>query len=94
MRTIIIDGRRCRTKEQAHEYIARKFQAFDYYGKNLDALFDVLTSIGEHIQIKARYFSTVDYRTGILHVLEDAAKVNENITLVKQSSVIDYSKSY
>lgn len=81
MRTIILDGRRCRTKEQAHEYMARKFQTPDYYGKNLDALYDVLTSIGEQVIIRARYFSTDDYRIKIMKVFENAAKLNKNITL-------------
>ena len=86
MRTVIIDGRRCKSKEQAHEYIARKLQMPSYYGKNLDALYDILTSFDERIHLRIRYFSKVetrpnDYRSKLLKVFDDAAKENKRIFL-------------
>ncbi len=44
---IKIDGNSLKTKQQAHEYLAAQDGFPDYYGKNLDALYDVLTSLPE-----------------------------------------------
>ena len=34
-------------REDAHEYLKNKFQFPDYYGRNLDALYDLLTEMDE-----------------------------------------------
>ena len=34
-------------REDAHEYLKNKFQFPDYYGRNLDALYDLLTEMHE-----------------------------------------------
>ena len=47
MRKILLDFSVPDTKEKAHDYIAEQMGFPDYYGKNLDALYDMLTSIGE-----------------------------------------------
>lgn len=39
-----IDGSKMHTRQDAHEEIARVMQFPEYYGKNLDALWDMLTS--------------------------------------------------
>jgi ribonuclease inhibitor len=43
----IIDGTRIRTERDFHELIAASLDFPDYYGKNLDALWDVLTTMAE-----------------------------------------------
>ena len=37
-----IDALKVNEREEAHEYLAEVFSFPDYYGKNLDALFDCL----------------------------------------------------
>ena len=54
MRTITLDGQRMVSIQETHAYIEKKLEIHDYYGKNLDALWDSLTSIdgrrcGKHI---------------------------------------------
>ena len=39
-----LDGSRMRSRQEAHEEIARAMQFPEYYGKNLDALWDMLTT--------------------------------------------------
>jgi ribonuclease inhibitor len=43
MRKILLDFSVPDTKEKAHDYIAEQMGFPDYYGKNLDALYDMLT---------------------------------------------------
>ena len=47
MKKIILDFKPIRTKEDVHKYLSMKFDLPDYYGENLDALYDCLTEIGE-----------------------------------------------
>ena len=86
MKTLIVDGRRCKTREKTHAYLARKPFFPPYYGKNLDALSDVLASRGEPLHIRVRYGASIeanlgDYGRKLLNVLSQAAEGNENITL-------------
>lgn len=41
---VVIDGSRIRTEAQFHAALAEKLPLPDYYGKNLDALWDVLST--------------------------------------------------
>ena len=43
MRTIYLDGLNMAEIEEAYVYLAKELGFPDYYGKNLDALFDCLT---------------------------------------------------
>lgn len=50
MKYIILDGKKI--KEESHDYLIRKLDLPDYYGRNLDALYDCLTDIGVETQIE------------------------------------------
>ena len=43
-RIVAIDGARIRSIAEAHEYLARGLALPKHYGRNLDALFDCLTT--------------------------------------------------
>ena len=43
MRKVILDFRPIHTREEVHKYLAMKLDLPDYYGENLDALYDCLT---------------------------------------------------
>ncbi len=47
MRKIYLDLNEAHDKKSLHEYLKRRFGFPDYYGANLDALYDCLTSIAE-----------------------------------------------
>lgn len=47
MRKVTIDLRYAQSKEELHESLAATSLFPDYYGRNLDALYDVLTDISE-----------------------------------------------
>lgn len=41
--TIVLDGREMTSRRAAHDYLHRTLELPDYYGRNLDALYDLLT---------------------------------------------------
>lgn len=43
---VIIDGLKFSSKEEFHRYIKTLFELQDYYGENLDALWDLLNCMG------------------------------------------------
>lgn len=52
MTVYIVDIRDVKTREELHSKIASVLPLPDYYGRNLDALFDVLTESAEERKIK------------------------------------------
>ena len=40
---VILDGNYMSAKDEMHRYLKEKFQLPDYYGRNLDALYDCLS---------------------------------------------------
>ena len=51
MNRIILNGRRMITRDVTHAYLKRKFNFPDYYGRNLDALWDLLSTIAKETEI-------------------------------------------
>lgn len=79
IKSITIDGRRCKTKEKTHDYLAKKKGFPPYYGKNLDALADVLSTYGKNVTIKLKYTSSIkknlgDYGEIMLKIFTDASE--------------------
>lgn len=66
-------------QEQAHLYLAEKLNFPDYYGKNLDALFDCLTELDACTV--ALCGTAHGYGERIQEVFEDAAQANPNLHL-------------
>lgn len=84
MKTVILDCEKLLKKKQAHIYLAEVFDFPDYYGRNLDALFDCLTEMGEcTILLKGEdaIRRTDCYGTKILKVLEEAVQTNSRLKL-------------
>ena len=73
------------TKQQLHEIIAEGRCFPDYYGKNLDALFDLLTERSEETLIEIENFESLRKRFGIyadafLDTISDASEENKKVT--------------
>lgn len=84
MKNVIIDCEKLMQKEQVHLYLAELFDFPDYYGKNLDALFDCLTELGECvITLKGKEIleQTNSYGSRILKVMEEATGANSNLRI-------------
>ncbi len=86
MRNIILDIRPFAEKIALHQYLKEHLDFSFYYGANLDALFDELTSTTEPTSIVLRYPAhptgkLADYLPRLLAVFQDSARDNYNLNL-------------
>lgn len=71
MRTIKLEADRLNDRSTVHEYLKKLFELPEYYGKNLDALYDCLSEYSEKLEVVI--CGTVDsgYPEKILGVLRE-----------------------
>lgn len=86
MKEIIIDGSAIFTSPDLHEALAAALSFPDYYGKNLDALYDCLTEIGEDIHLELRNWHHIeshlkDYSGKAVYVFHCAMDDNPHLTV-------------
>ncbi|HSL93617.1 MAG TPA: barstar family protein [Bacillota bacterium] len=84
---IIIDGSLLKGRDAYHTFIKESLQLPDYYGRNLDALYDLLSVTDEHIGITVRHLADMredlgTYADQLLSTLQDAVDVNPRVTLL------------
>ena len=88
MKKVIIDGSKIESRADMHEVLAKGLEFPEWYGKNLDALYDCLTDISEDCEIviendeKLRNVLERQYK-GFMKVFEDAAEETGKIKIVK-----------
>lgn len=91
MKIIVIDGRKMTDRETSHTYLKKKLNLPDYYGKNLDALFDCLCEM-DGTQIILTYVSEMKdnlrrYADNIINVFEAAEEKNPKISVISEQLV-------
>jgi len=86
MKEYRIDCIQMTDRASAHEYLAKVFSFPEWYGKNLDALFDLMCDMGESAVIieNADALSSLGgYGEALLSTIKDAAKENPNMNFLK-----------
>lgn len=83
MEKIILNGKRMTGPVQAHEYLAQKLSFPEYYGKNLDALWDMLTGMSG-VELVLKHSDSMlkqlqAYGAKLLQTLYEAAAENESL---------------
>ena len=81
---VTLDCEKLSSRRPAHAYLQDALGFPEYYGKNLDALFDCLTGLPDcTIVLRGRdeLARSGGYGARILAVLEDAARANPRLTL-------------
>ena len=83
---ITLNGKNMTTKKGTHGYIRGKLKTREYHGENLDALWDVLSTYDQPVQIRFVNTNKIaanlgDYGRRLIRVFQDAAKENKHITL-------------
>ncbi len=86
MRICVLDGMEIRDRGQLHDLLAASLELPDWYGRNLDALYDCLTDIREDTEVRilhreALYEGLKGYAAALERVLRKAAETNPNIKL-------------
>ena len=69
MAEIVLDGLELRSLEEVHDRFAQALALPEWYGRNLDALFDCLTDLGEPVTVR---------------LLRRAAAENPQVTLLEK----------
>lgn len=87
MREALLDGKKMNTKEAVHLHIKEKLQSPEYHGNNLDALWDVISSYSNPIEIslnnKDKLIENLGkYGRSLIKVFQDADKENSNISFI------------
>lgn len=76
---IILNGDKLETKGEMHEYLAKMLHLPDYYGHNLDALYDCLTDIGVETELVLLNWDAFDHTKRAAQVMCECAEENENL---------------
>ena len=81
--TIYLDGRYMSDRKLAHDYLKTQLDLPDYYGRNLDALYDLLMEFSEPTSIVVQHQTEI-YTEALLETLMDAADNNPNLEIVTE----------
>ena len=86
MKEIMIDGSTISTSPDLHEALATALAFPAHYGKNLDALYDCLTEIGEDTHLELRNWHHIeshlkDYSGKAVYVFHCAQEDNPHLTV-------------
>ena len=87
MVTYILDGSKMLSRETAHDELARALHLPEYYGRNLDALWDCVSTMQAHVALvsSAAMLEALGlYGKKILSVLEEAAQKNPSFSFSQE----------
>ena len=79
-----IDCEKLRGRRAAHRYLAETLEFPEYYGNNLDALFDCMTEKAECVILfkgAAELYREGGYGARVLEVMRDAAASNPRLQM-------------
>ena len=87
--TVVLDGKAMIDRMSAHSHLAERLELPSYYGRNLDALYDVLTQIGEETEIVLTDPAAVveqmgKYGEALLATMQVAAEENPRLIVTLQ----------
>lgn len=87
METIVIDGEKMLNRWAAHDHLAEQLSLPDYYGRNLDALYDLLTEREGPVRLVVRHRGTIlswlgEYGAALCQTLEDADRANPGLEVL------------
>ncbi|MCM3740960.1 barstar family protein [Oceanobacillus luteolus] len=87
MKYITLNGKEMLTKEDVHPYLKDKLSIKEYYGNNLDALWDVLSTYNKVLQIELLHHDDLlenlgEYAQAIVQLFHDATEENPNIKFI------------
>lgn len=89
MAEIVLDGLELEELEDVHTLFARALDLPDWYGRNLDALFDCLTDAGGDVTVRLLHREALEARLGyrgraLSALLRRAAEENPHVILLEE----------
>lgn len=83
---VIIDGSYSKDKAELHEHLRKTLHFPDYYGANLDALYDLLCEYSDTLEIlfihgEALEENLGEYAAALIKTFREAAAENERIRI-------------
>lgn len=90
MAEITLDGLELQSMEEVHGLFAWALDLPEWYGRNLDALFDCLTDAHEPVTVRLLREDELRERLGrrggaLIRLLRRAAEESPNVTLLEES---------
>lgn len=77
-----LDGEHLKEPQEAHEYLHEQLELPEYYGHNLDALYDCLTEMGEAEITFWNVDRENEFTEKLLQVFEDATEENDELCVI------------
>ena len=82
MKEIVIDCTEIPSMTQMHDVLSRELRFPEWYGRNLDALHDMLTAVSEDTRITFLHFTALPFPSmGLLRVLRDSENENHHLEI-------------
>ena len=83
MKEIVLESKYLCDMEKSHDYLMKKLDFPDYYGKNLDALYDCLTDLRDVSIVINMSEEKSYYQKKILRVFQDAHEAGMPLTIIE-----------
>ena len=85
--TIFLDGHKMLNRRAVHDHLAEQLELPEYYGRNLDALYDLLTERAGPTRLVVQHRETIlswlgEYGTALCQTLEDADRANPRLEVL------------
>ena len=85
--TVILDGQKMLNRRAVHDHLAEQLHLPDYYGRNLDALYDLLTERDTPLRLVVQHRDVLltwlgEYGTALCQTLEDADRANPGLQVL------------
>ena len=85
--TIVLGGEQMLTRQSLHSHLSEQLGLPEYYGRNLDALYDLLTERGSPVRLVMWHRNTFlaevgQYGAALCRTLEDASRANPNLKVL------------
>lgn len=98
MRKITIDGEKIETRESVHQHLKNVLDFPDYYGMNLDALYDILITEDRETEIRIMHEDKLSSNIGeywdrLIDTLKDVSLHNNKIIISTIPTTIDVKET-
>lgn len=85
--TVILEGEQMLNRRAAHDHLTERLELPEYYGRNLDALYDLLTERSRPTRLVVRHRETIlswlgEYGSALCRTLEDADRANPRLEVL------------